>query len=304
MSSSNINLDQLVETILALQDQIGRLEARQNHVPFQSINETPSTMIIPLSNDPFPTGVKFQKPSSYEGQQRQLDAWLYEVELYYENLAMPESRKIGYAVSLLRGTALLWWKSKSTRGEISVTWDHFKSSIRSQFQPKNAYRQARDRLRHLQQTTSVSTYNSTFNIVCLDIPDLSDAEVLDKYLAGLKPQTRTYVELENPHSLEEAMSIADRYDNITFSTKVKPSSIPTFKPQTFRRYEPNQPPSSDSTTPMELDRIDVRPSLSEKDKETLRKNGLCFYCKERGHMAITCPKRISKQEQQSKAKAQ
>src|SRR5436190_22151019 len=45
--------------------------------------------------------------------------------LYFVNLGVPESRKVGLAVSFLRDSALLWWRSMCQRGNMPTTWDAF-----------------------------------------------------------------------------------------------------------------------------------------------------------------------------------
>ena len=95
-----------------------------------------------------PQGVKFPTPSSYTGHANKLEPWLFEVEVYFGNVSMPEERKVGYAASLLRDTALLWWRSIMTSGNGSgaMPWEEFKKGIREQFLPKNLYCQKRDKL--------------------------------------------------------------------------------------------------------------------------------------------------------------
>ena len=47
--------------------------------------------------------------------------------------------------------------------------------------------------------------------------DVYDAEVLDRYVAGLKQGTRDWVLIHDPSSLHEVVCWAERYDNLYYS---------------------------------------------------------------------------------------
>lgn len=289
-----INLQQLVEMLLSLQDRLGQIEHRQTHQPPQR-----STTIahLPASTERLPESVKLPKPSTYHGNSNRLDSWIYELELYFVNLGVPESRKVGLAVSFLRDAALLWWRSMCQRGNMPTTWDTFTYGIRSQFLPKNQYQAARNKLRNLRQTGSVQQYNLNFNSITLEVPDLSNAEALDKYIAGLKPQTRSYVMLQYPQTMEEAMRIADTYDTVTYANN---RQISTQQPMTNRT--PMYPPvTTNEPMPMEIDAIKIynQPrnaskaplkKLTDQEKKELLRLGKCFRCREHGHRAAECPR--------------
>ena len=51
----------------------------------------------------------------------------------------------------------------------------------------------------------------------LECADVSDAEALDRYIAGLKQGTRDWVLIQDPSSLHEAEFWAERYDNMYYS---------------------------------------------------------------------------------------
>ena len=49
--------------------------------------------------------------------------------------------------------------------------------------------------------------------------------------------------------------------------------------------------------PMDVDRVKVG-ALTKAEVEEYRRKGLCFYCKEQGHMKNQCPKRSKKQSKE------
>src|SRR5205814_4364918 len=63
------------------------------------------------------------------------------------------------------------------------------------------------------------------------LPTLSQTQILDKFIRGLKPKTRIEVELRDPKTPEEAYRLADRFDRIVYSAKST-----TFLTQHYNRY--------------------------------------------------------------------
>ena len=64
---------------------------------------------------------------------------------------------------------------------------------------------------------SVVDHIVAFHARLLECSDVSDAEVLDRYVTGLKPMIRDWVLIHNPTSMHQAAKWAERYDNTYFS---------------------------------------------------------------------------------------
>ena len=69
------------------------------------------------------------------------------------------------------------------------------------FKPVNYKYWARDRLRQCQQTGSVIDYTAAFRARLLECSNVSDAEALDHYVAGLKPTTQDWVLIHDPTTM-------------------------------------------------------------------------------------------------------
>jgi hypothetical protein len=140
------------------------------------------------------------------------------------------------------------------------------------------------------QRTSVAAYVKEFKDLALNIPDFSEAERLDRFKRGLKSNVRLHVALANPTTFEQAVTIAGQVDDILFGQR---SSNP--RPDNFRQ-RPNARAPENQATPMELGTM-TQPKEREQfnnptpERKYEIKNGLCFYCKEPGHMALHCPKK-------------
>ena len=50
----------------------------------------------------------------------------------------------------------------------------------------------------------------------MQINGLSQIQILDKFIRGLKPKTRIIVELRDPQIIEEAYHLADQFDRIVY----------------------------------------------------------------------------------------
>ena len=64
---------------------------------------------------------------------------------------------------------------------------------------------------------SIVDYTVAFCARLLECSDVSDAEALNHYFAGLKPTTQDWVLIHNPISMHQAAKWAERYDNTYFS---------------------------------------------------------------------------------------
>jgi predicted AAA+ superfamily ATPase len=128
---------------------------------------------------------------------------------------------------------------------------------------------------------------------------IPDQMLIDRYIRGLKPQTRLELELKEPKSLNEAIKLADRFDQISFpKTKQYPGFYENHvrSPFATSRYE-------SGSEPMQLDALEInairngRPlrkpqqfqKLSIEERVHLQKLGACFKCRQPGHMARQCP---------------
>ena len=137
-------------------------------------------------------------------------------------------------------------------------------------------------------------YIDRFQALVLQTLDMSAAEQLDKFTAGLKPAVQEKVEIEDPSSLERAMQIAQRIDNIHH------------RHQQSNRATASTSAASDGPTPMELGAICMgpeqprgqqqwrprphgrRPQLNPCELARFIGQNRCFACKQIGHSWTNC----------------
>jgi len=162
----------------------------------------------------------------------------------------------------LTENAATWWRhvyDENTRLRRNWQWTDFIHNLREQFRPIDIERAARNRINNLRQTNSVSNYINNFKSLIVDIPSMAEADRLDYFLRGLKPD------------IQERVAQIKTY-----------GSARTFGPTTNS--------GSSASTPIQIDAI-RRTRLSATERDQLRRTGGCFFCRELGHLARNCPKK-------------
>lgn len=241
---------------------------------------------------------KPQAPEAFNGDDKEdVDAWIFKVEQYFKMMEVnSDVKRMQYASTLLRGQAQLWYRLQCLRVEGDDapfdSWAAFVTALRQQFTTINIIKRARDRLANLRQYRDVQRYVFEFNSLCLKIPDITISEKMDRFIRGLKPNIRKEIELREPETLEEAMSMAERVDNIHSATYFNPR---------LSSFRSNSRPVNNSSGPTPMDLGAMKTSdrrenkgpgrLTPEERERLRKIGGCFYCRQTGHTLDQCPLR-------------
>jgi len=231
-----------------------------------------------------PPGPKPNKPPTYSGKRNEsIETWIKQVERYFRLTQIPDDDQVEWAAYYLTDGAASWFEVENERAETSgysLSWNKFTDQLRRRFKPINADDNARERLSRLKQTGSVATYSHTFRLIMQDLPDMHEKDALHYYKKGLKEAIAIQVGLRAPQSVHEAEEMAETVDNILFEHRSyrEPARTPYMK-------APNRGP-----TPMETDN-NTRTTLTDQDRERLRKEGKCFYCREGKHLAANCPTR-------------
>ena len=231
------------------------------------------------------TGLHPRQSDKYHGRRDflLLGNWIFSVDQYFILTDMPIYKQGPFVSTLLRDEALLWYRANYENWDPStpLTWQILRTAMREYFAPPNEDRRLQDEWANLKQYGTVFEYVSVLTALAMQIPSLSQTQVLDKFIRGLKPKTRIEVELRDPKTPEEAYRLADRFDRIVYGAKST-----TFLTQNYNQY------SSMSNTsygePMQIDTLKPR-RFKPKDIQRLRVQGLCFNCQKPGHIAVNCP---------------
>lgn len=266
--------------------------------------------------------LKAKAPDTYSGAYKEVvRVWLFDMDVYFDaQRIMPSDvDKIAYAASLLRRHAKAWWADYRTRlaaGHVEAagvidTWERFKASLTARFQPVDTEKTAFDRLRALQQRTSVASYTYDFLNLTTDITNFPDNLKLMQYVSGLKPHIRTQVEISNPTNLNAAIQIAERVDVSSFP-KNRGLGRMGMRSHASAPFGSARGHASNGPAPMELGsmqqrgsngRFQPRRQLTDAERDRLRRQGACFYCRQPGHISINCPNRPKPRFQPIRANA-
>ena len=249
--------------------------------------------------------LKPKQPEKYNGKRdfQVIDNWITSVDSYFA-LTHAEAPDIyHYLNTILTGEAAAWFRFIYRNVDPNaVTWEAVKTSIKAYFVPPNYTRRLRDEWAYLRQTTTVSDYYARLTQLAMQLGEVEEERLVDKFIRGLKPKTRTEVELRDPQTLEEASRIADRFDTIVYH---RPSFVPSQSShQEDTRGEPMQLDTLrmariDTSTPVQIDafRTKTQPSklrkLTNDERAHLRSINACFKCRKQGHMARECPTKTS-----------
>jgi hypothetical protein len=263
-----------------LQAQLERMEERFNALPAAQVNPEPQRVV----------NLKPDRPPPFTGKKGEsLEAWIFQMEQYCELLPVPEHSRVTFAATFLKENAALWYRAYSQNfvwhgaQANPPPWLDFMVALRQQFVPVNVSTNAYDRLRRLNQRTSVNQYSHEFRAIMLDLPNMDAATRLHFYIQGLKEHIRSLVAVQQPADVATAEAIAERVDSVTYRPSF--SSAPRF-PQ--RSPAPHRTPyqAPGGVVPMDIDAIG---KLTEQERERLRREGACFRCRRPGHMSRECP---------------
>ena len=164
----------------------------------------------------------------------------------------------------------------------------------------------------------------------MEIPGLSGEESTDRFIRGLKPHIRQEIELRGLTTFPDILTTAQRMDALTYKGLLStPSNGYSNKRNGNSYIQPSYPQQSsqqsfhDESTPMEIDAIKnnkppqqrnrnqqqppqvnaahqflPRPKLSDQQRDYLRRNNGCFYCRRLGHNRMHCPVKAQNRPQQ------
>ncbi|CAI7884936.1 unnamed protein product [Closterium sp. NIES-54] len=180
------------------------------------------TISVPAGEStlPSPVALKPQRPPCFDSSQRggpTVQAWLFTLNVFFDaNYVSEDTAKIRYAVSLLRGPAMDWWRvivtkpvdyaTLSTREGQTGPW------APSYFMEVPQYRT---------WDTWCADYTSGFLALCEQVGYMHESERIVRYIGGLKHDIAQEIQLRGITDFQEILAMAEKLD---FFRRPRPGS--------------------------------------------------------------------------------
>ncbi|XP_070018206.1 uncharacterized protein [Nicotiana sylvestris] len=160
--------------------------------------------------------IEAPKPSMFKGVRdaQEVKNFLWYLENYFRHgKVRDDEAKINTAVLYLSETAMLWWRRKMTdmdKGLCTIsTWDQFKAEFKRQFFPNNVLYEARHKLRELKQTRSIRNYVKEFTTLMLQIPNLTNDDLLFHFMDVLQNWAKQELQRRQVTDIDQAIVEAE-----------------------------------------------------------------------------------------------
>lgn len=250
-------------------------------------------------------------PEHYSGQPGRLRDFLLAVQTIFEiqlSRFGQDRTKILFVGTLLDGPPLSWFRALREEKPEPIQMQSFVSFCEAlvlSFGDPNIVASAQRRLRLCAQgNRPASVFASEFRRIARDT-GFNDQALREAFRRNLSSEVKDHlVFTEEPQTLQDLMHLAIKVDTRLFERRSErsqerrhrltfPEAYPRALPPSLPRAFPPPAVASSSPTlrpsPMEIGSVGRRGPLSEDEKARRRRNNLCLYCGEPGHIAIACP---------------
>src|SRR5579862_3638561 len=248
--------------------------------------------------------LKPKQPKKYDSTRdfQKIDNWVTFMDSYFALTDAQPSYIFHYLNTIFTNEAATWFHYYYGKEDPNnVTWATVRAALLAYFVKPNHTRCLRDQWAEARQIGSVAEYHTYLAQIAMQLgmDKGNEAEFLDKFIRGLKPNTRTELEFRDPKTIEEAVRWADTFDERYYRKRDHQRRYGPFTSnvvyQDDNRGEPMQLDVLQTTTPIHIDAFKTKSSpakltkLTDAERAHLRSLGTCFKCRRQGHMARECP---------------
>lgn len=264
--------------------------------------------------------LKPKQPEKYDGSRdfQKIDNWIASMDSYFAITEAAPPLIYHYLNTIFVDEAATWFRFNYSKTNPSdLTWETVKTALLDYFVRPNHMRRLRDQWAEARQIGTVSDYYAYLARLAMQLnTNISEEEFLDKFIRGLKPNTRTELEFRDPKTIHEAVKWADLFDARFYRNRSSNqryygsfSTNPSY--QEDNRGEPMQldtlqTAADNTSTTIQIDAFRSKPQqsklvkLTDEERTHLRSIGACFRCRKTGHMARECPSKTNNNSGNSK----
>ena len=257
---------------------------------------TPAAAIpaVAVPTAPAPT-IKLGKPEKFEGRRDDVDRFVYAIKVQFTlQPTLDDHHKVLYMISFLAGVRPQLWATnvRETEHELMHNFALLEEAFRLQYGDPNRAATAQSKLETLRQTSSVAEYATRFqeNILHLHVTDETKTyhfwrglhHSIKTAIANSGEKPSVYSELEKRALVIDQVQ-QERRREIERETRYRP-------PPAASSSTPAPRPRPNDVVPMEVDVI-RHSRLTPEQREHRRRNGLCLFCGQKGHLIRACPVR-------------
>lgn len=248
--------------------------------------------------------LKPKQPEKYNGSRdfQKIDNWVASMDSYFAITEAQTPLVYHYLNTVFTDEAATWFRyTYGKEDPTTVTWEQVRAALLLYFVRPNHTRRLRDQWADARQIGTVLEYHTYLAQLAMQLGNIDEGEFLDRFIRGLKSNTRTELEFRDPPTITDAVKWADTYDARFYRRKDNKRYYgPLSTQQEDNRGEPMQldvlQTTSNDPTPIQIDAFRTKYStssnlikLTEEERNQLRDIGACFRCRKQGHMARDCP---------------
>lgn len=279
MSFDASNPEHLQQALAELQGQLATLQRQQ-----QSLAEPITTR----QREP-----KIAMPEKFNGDRRNYREFMSNVRTIFRlkpSTYDTDEKKIGFIGTLLTKQALTWYRIREENQISMDNYEVFVAAFQTAFSDPNRKRNAQRAIRNLRQgNQSTLAYSTKFSELAMDAEYDNEAK-MSSFYDGLNFDVKDALSLivDLPEDYAAYVALAIRLDNRLYERRIeKRSNLRPQKPHETGSYQRNH--SQAQPTPMDVDTTKTYKPLTNEEKQRRKENGLCLYCGNAGHQAVTCP---------------
>ncbi|XP_020267063.1 uncharacterized protein LOC109842623 [Asparagus officinalis] len=232
-----------------------------------------------------PKSLRLDFPS-FSGS-KNIIAWLEQTEQIFEYYDIKKDEWVKVCSFYLRDEALQWYRWLTRNIKDYYQWTVFKEEIITRFGPSELTRPY-DAFSIMRQTSTVREYLGKFEQALGLLDDQpSRRHILERFIGGLKDESRYDVSAARPTSLKGAVSLVKLFEDKQKNER-KYKGHWSFSNSEGSSMNKSQNPSLKSSDPQAVRPFHQFKKLTPEDIQKRRSQNLCFTCDEKWHRGHQC----------------